>query len=101
MVTKVQVNLKEAQDCQKIYADKKIKDKFYQIGDHVYLKVKGKQSLLSSGRCSKLASRFCGPFEILARKVLVAYERALPLHVRVHNVFHASLLKNMFMILKM
>ena len=42
LVTKVQMNLKEAQDLQKIYADKKRKDKDYQIGDHVYLKVKEK-----------------------------------------------------------
>ena len=36
---------------------------------------------------------FCGPFEILAKKGLVAYELALPTQLRVHNVFHASLLK--------
>ena len=35
LVTKVQVNLKESQDCQKSYADKKRKYKYYQIGDHV------------------------------------------------------------------
>ena len=45
------------------------------------------------GRCGKLAPRFCGPFEILAKKGPMAYELALPVHVRVHNVFHASLLK--------
>ena len=44
------------------------------------------------GRCGKLAPRFCGPFEILAKKGPVAYELALPVHVRVHNDFHASLL---------
>ena len=42
LVTKVQGNLKEAQDLQKSYADKKIKDKDYQVGEHVYLKVKSK-----------------------------------------------------------
>ena len=42
LVTKVQVNLEEAQDRQKSYIDKKSKDKYYQIGDHVYLKVKEK-----------------------------------------------------------
>ena len=67
LVTKVQVNLKEAQDRQKIYTDNKRKDKYYQIGDHVYLKVKAKRSSLSLGRCGKLAPRFCGPFEILAK----------------------------------
>ena len=47
LVTKVQVNLKEAQYCHKIYADKRRKDKYYQIGDHVYLKVKAKWSSLT------------------------------------------------------
>ena len=42
LVTKVQVNLKEAQDRQKSYVDQKRKDKDFQIGDHVYLKVKSK-----------------------------------------------------------
>ena len=32
-------------------------------------------------------------FEILAKKGPMAYELALPVHVMVHNVFHASLLK--------
>ena len=87
------MNLKEAQDLQKSDADRKRKDKDFQIGDHVYLKVKSKQSSLSLGRCRKLAPRFCGPFEILAKKGPMAYELVLPAHVRVHNVFHASLLK--------
>ena len=48
---------------------------------------------MSLGRCGKLAPIFCVPFEILAKKGSVAYELALPVHVRVHNVFLASLLK--------
>ena len=92
LVTKVQVNLKEAQDCQKSYADKKRKDKYYQIGDHVYLKVKAKKISLSLGRCRKLAPRFCGPFEILSKRGPMAYELDLFSHLKVHNVFHTSLL---------
>ena len=57
------------------------------------MKVKEKRSSLSLGRCGKLAPRFCGPFEILAKRGLVAYELALPAHIKFHNVFHASLLK--------
>ena len=36
--------------------------------------------------------RFCGPFEILGKKGIVAYELALPCRIIFHNVFHASLL---------
>ena len=93
LVTKVQGNLKEVEYCQKRYAYKKRKDKYYQVGEHVYLKVKEKWSSLSLGRCGKLAPRFCGTFEILAKKGPMAYELALPAHIRVHNVFDASLLK--------
>ena len=95
------MKLKEEQDHHKIYADKKRKDKDYQIGNHVYLKIKSKRSSLSLGRCGKLALRFCGPFEILAKRGPMAYELALPTHIKFHNMFHASLLKNMFMILNM
>ena len=90
LVTKVQVNLKEAQDRQKRYADRKRKDKDFQIGDHVYLKVKSKRSSLSLGRCGKLAPRFCRPFEILGKKGPMDYELEFPMHLRVHNFFHAS-----------
>ena len=77
---------------KKHYLDKKRKDKYYHIGDHFYLKVKEKRSSLSLGRCGKLAPRFCGPFEILGKRGSVAYELDVPSHIRVHNVFHASLL---------
>ena len=50
LVTKVKQNLKEAQDCRKSYADKKRKDKYFQVDEHVYLKVKEKRSSLSLGR---------------------------------------------------
>jgi hypothetical protein len=46
------------------------------------------------GSCTKLAARFCGPFEILERIWPVAYMLALPASMNVHNVFNVSLLKN-------
>jgi hypothetical protein len=40
-----------------------------------------------------LAARYCGPFEILEKIGPIAYMLAFPASMRVHNVFHVSLLK--------
>jgi hypothetical protein len=93
MVRKVQHNLKEAHDRQKSYADQKTRHLEFQVGDHVYLKVKARKHSLKLGNCVNMAQRFCGPFEILARIGPVAYQFALPSNLKIHNVFHVSLLK--------
>ena len=59
----------------------------------MFVKVKPRKSSFKLGICAKLASRYCGPFDILARVGLVAYQLALPPNLRIHNVFHISILK--------
>jgi hypothetical protein len=90
---KIKQNLKAAQDRQKSYADKNITHREFKVGDHVFLKLKANRSSLKLGSCAKLATRFCGPFEIFERIGLVAYMLALPSSMTIHNVFHVSFLK--------
>ena len=59
----------------------------------MFIKVKPKKSSLILGSCAKLAPHYCGPFEILSRIGQVAYQLTLPPNLRVHNVFHISVLK--------
>ena len=67
IVKQVQGNLKIAQDRQKRQADLKRTQKEFQVGEHVFIKVRPKRSSLKLGSCAKLAPRYCGPFEILSR----------------------------------
>eukprot|EP00253_Pinus_taeda_P012456 PITA_12456 len=92
MVKKVRANLKVAQDRQKSYVDRKRSLKEFQVGEHVYVRIRAKKSTFQWSGCAKLAPRFCGPFQILATIGPVAYQLALPSHIRVHNVFHVSVL---------
>ena len=94
---KVQVirkRLKVANDRQKSYADLKMKDIEYEVGDKVFLKVSPWRKILRFSKKGKLGSRFIGPYEILERIGPVAYRLALPLElVQFHDVFHVSMLR--------
>lgn len=93
MVKKVRINLRTTQDQQKKIFDRKRSFREFQVGDHVYIQVRAKKITLQWTRCAKLTPRFCGPFQILPRSGPMAYQLVLARHIRVHNVFHVSLLK--------
>ena len=93
MVKRVWANLRIAQDRQKKIAYRKRTFKEYQVGEHVYVRIRARRSTLQWNASAKLALHFCGPFQILARVGPVAYQLALPSHIRVHNVFHDFVLK--------
>ena len=85
--------MKVAQDRLKSQAYLKRTPKEFQVDEHVFIKVRPKTSWLRLGICAKLAPRYCGPFQILSRIGQVAYQLALSTNLRVHNVFHISILK--------
>ena len=59
----------------------------------VFIRVRPKRSSLSLGKYKKLSPRYCGPYLITKKVGDLAYELLLPPHLKVHNVFHVSLLK--------
>ena len=86
--------LKAVGDRQKSYADLKRKDIEYEVGDKVFLKVSMWRKILKFGKRWKLSLRFIGPYEILERIGLVAYQLALPLELaKFHDVFHVFMLR--------
>jgi hypothetical protein len=90
---KIKQNLKASQEGQKSYVDKNRTHREFKVGDHVFLKVKANRISLKFGNFSKLAARYCGPFEIIERIGPVVYMLALSASMNVHNMFHVSLLK--------
>ena len=64
------------------------------MGDHVFLKVMPKRGVVRFGKRGKLAPRYIGPFKILERVGIVAYQLALPSSLSgVHDVLHVSMLQ--------
>ena len=84
-----------AQERAKSYFDKKVETQCYAVGDQVLLSSKNLKFKAQGTheRTKKLMPRYVGPFAILARVGLVAYKLGLPPTVKVHPVFHVSLLK--------
>ena len=90
----IQQRLKAASDRHKSYADLKMKDTEYEVGDKVFLKVSPWKKVLRFRKKGKLSPRFIGPYEILERVGPVAYRLALPPELaKLHNVFHVSMLR--------
>jgi len=92
-IVNIRHNLKVSRDRRKIYVDKGRTHREFIVVEHVFLKVKAKRSSLRLGSFPKLATKYCGLFEFLEKIGLVAYMLAFIASIRIHNVFHVSLLK--------
>ena len=94
MVRIIQDRLRTAQSRQKSYADRKVQDVAFMVGERVLLRVSPMKGVMRFGKKGKLSPRFIGPFEILDRVGEVAYRLALPPSLSaVHPVFHVSMLR--------
>ena len=86
--------LLSAQSQQKSYADVRHRPLEFEVGNHVFLKVRPKRGVARFGKRGKLSPRIIGPFEILERVGTVAYRLALPPSMSgVHEVFHLFMLR--------
>ncbi|GJY45049.1 putative reverse transcriptase domain-containing protein [Tanacetum coccineum] len=94
-ISQIKDRLKAARDRQKSYADKRRKPLEFSVGDYVLLKVSPWKGVVRFGKKGKLTPRFVGPFEIIEKVGLVAYQLDLPEEFNgVHDTFHVSNLKN-------
>jgi hypothetical protein len=90
----VRENMKIAQSRQRSYADTRRRELSFEVGDFVYLKVSPIRGVKRFGVKGKLAPRYVGPYQILAKRGEVAYQLGLLEGLSaLHDVFHVSQLK--------
>jgi hypothetical protein len=90
----IKKNLEAAQARQKSYHDKRRKSLWFEVGDHVYLKVSPTKGVHRFGIKYKLAPRYIGPYKIMEACGPVAYKLKLPSKLSaIHDVFHVSQIK--------
>ena len=86
--------LKVATNRHKSYADMKIKDIRYEIGEKVFLKVSHWKKVMRFGKKGKSSPIFIGPYEVIKKVGPVAYILALPPELeKINNLFHMSMLR--------
>ena len=82
--------LVRAQQRQVAFADKRRREQTFNVGDKVWLSTKNLR--LPAGQTRKLSLLRIGPYRVSQVISSVAYRLQLPRHLKIHPVFHTSLL---------
>lgn len=94
LMQQLKSNLQKARLRMKSQADKKRRDVQFEVGDLVLVRLQPyRQHSVVLRKHQKLAMRFFGPFEVVAKVGAVAYKLKLPETAKIHSVFHVSQLK--------
>ena len=87
-------NLLKSQDIMRANTNRRRRDIEYAVGDWVFLKMQPyRRRSLAKRINEKLSPRFYGPFQVFNKVGIVAYKLDFPSHIKIHPVFHVSLLK--------
>lgn len=87
-------NLITTKSRQKNYADNRMKDLEFAVGNHIFFKVFLAKGNMRFGKNGKLNPRFMGPFEVLECIGPMPYRLALPpKFMCLHDVFHVLMLR--------
>lgn len=93
-LTLAQHTIFNAQLHQERHANKHRRDVAHNVGDRVFLDLRNISLANQKGRpAPKLQPQYTGPFEVVEKVSPVAFRLKLPDTMKIHPVFHASLLK--------
>lgn len=94
MTRVIKLHLTRAHDRMKKHTDKHRSKRHFAVGDWVYLKLQPYiLSSVATRANQKLAFKFFGPYQILAKVGPMAYRLQLPSTSSIHPVIHVSQLK--------
>ncbi|XP_055809542.1 uncharacterized protein LOC129879849 [Solanum dulcamara] len=85
--------LEKAKKKMKKFADRKRRPTDYKIEDMILVKFNPRQVKALRGMHQNLVRKYESPFRIVAKVGKILYRLELPPHLKVHLVFHASVLK--------